>query len=184
MTKCVTVTDDWGATRRVRASFLPRQRVLVRSPSYHRRLQRLDPDTASCVRNYLIQPEVQPPRQAARADRRRRLFRVRGAAQYFGMTESRARTLAASGELNAVRSPRGAGNAAGRTSTRRGERGLFPVRAQYLEIPNPHAPWSRKRRVDGRAQRRGCVKASANTDFLPRHRLTPPSRRRHVPESA
>jgi hypothetical protein len=36
-----------------------------------------------------------------------RLFRVRGAAQYLGMTESRARTLVASGELIAVRNPRG-----------------------------------------------------------------------------
>lgn len=36
-----------------------------------------------------------------------RLFRVRGAAQYLGMTESRARTLVASGELVAVRDPTG-----------------------------------------------------------------------------
>lgn len=38
---------------------------------------------------------------------RGRLFRVRGAAQYLGMTESRARALVASGELIAVRNARG-----------------------------------------------------------------------------
>jgi len=36
-----------------------------------------------------------------------RLFRVRGAAQYLGLKESRARTLIARGELVAVRNARG-----------------------------------------------------------------------------